>query len=170
LRRAAAAAAALALLAAGCGGSDEQKQRTAGGDQDTAVRTATSPSASTSPTQTATAPTTTASPGKGKGPEQQPGGAGDEEPARSQALFTGKGGRISPRLVQVPPFISVRVVLRSADGRDYRLQIGSHMLGVSGGVVSTSTTLDGLRPGRAYVGRAGGGGRVRIEASAEPGP
>jgi hypothetical protein len=64
----------------------------------------------------------------------------------------------------------VRVVLRSADGRAYRLRIGGRMLGVSGGPVSTSASLAGLRPGRAYVGRAGDGARLRIEASAEPGP
>ncbi len=36
-------------------------------------------------------------------PEDQPGGGGDEEPARSLALFTGEGGRITPRVVRVPP-------------------------------------------------------------------
>jgi hypothetical protein len=179
LRRAAAAAAALALLAAGCGG-DQQKQRTAGGGQETAARTATEPSRDTSPSDKGKTPggkTTGGSSGGttgggsgGKSPEQQPGGAGDEEPARSQALLTGRGGRISPRLVQVPPFISVRVELRSADGRGYSLRIAGRRIAAGGGLASASTTLDGLRSGKAYVGRGSDGGRIRIEASAEPGP
>jgi hypothetical protein len=175
LTRLAAAAAALALLAAGCGGDDEQKPRTAAGGETTS-RTATEPGrdTSTTRTQTATEPARTESKGKGKGkgkgPEDQPGGAGDEEPARSQALLTGKGGRITPRLVQVPPFISIRVELRSADGRGYSLRIGGRRLAAGGDLGSASVTLDGLRSGKAYVGRAGDGGRIRIEASAEPGP
>jgi len=171
LTRLAAAAAALALLAAGCGGDDEQKTRPPAGGE-TASRTATEPGrdTSTTRTQTATEPTRTESNGKGKGPEDQPGGAGDEEPARSQALLTGKGGRITPRLVQVPPFISIRVELRSADGRGYSLRIGGRRLAAGGSLRSASVTLDGLRSGEAYVGRGSDGGRIRIEASAEPGP
>jgi hypothetical protein len=172
LTRLAAAAAALALLAAGCGGDDEQKPRTAAGGETTS-RTATEPGrdTSTTRTQTATEPARTESKGKGKGkgPEDQPGGAGDEEPARSQALLTGKGGRITPRLVQVPPFISIRVELRSADGRGYSLRIGGRRLAAGGDLGSASVTLDGLRSGKAYVGSAGDG-QIRIEASAEPGP
>ena len=61
---------------------------------------------------------------EGGSPEDQPGGAGDEIPARSQAQFTGRDGRVSPRLVRVPPFISVRVELRSADGAEYKLSGG----------------------------------------------
>lgn len=172
MTRLAAAAAALALFAAGCGGDDEQKPRTAGGEE-TAARTTTEPAGdtSTTPTETAGEPTKTESKGgKGKGPEDQPGGAGDEEPARSQALLTGKGGRITPRLVQVPPFISIRVELRSADGRGYSLRIGGRTLAAGGDLGSASVTLDGLRSGKAYVGRGSDGGRIRIEASAEPGP
>ena len=61
-----------------------------------------------------------------------PGGAGAPSPrgaggrrgrrgARrsSQALFTGRGGRLTPRVVRVPPFIAIRVELRSADGATY---------------------------------------------------
>ena len=57
-------------------------------------------------------------------PEDQPGGAGDEEPARSLALLTGEGGRITPPTVRVPAFISIRVELRSGDGREYGLRFG----------------------------------------------
>ena len=104
-------------------------------------------------------------------PEDQPGGAGDEEPARTLALFTGEGGRITPRTVRVPAFISIRVELRSEDGREYGLRFESDTIRVSGGLSSASTTLDGLRPTEAVVGTpTGPGNRVRIEATAEPGP
>ena len=105
-------------------------------------------------------------------PEDQPGGAGDEEPARSLALFTGENGRIVPRVIRVPAFISIRVELRSADGREYGLTFQGETITVSGGLGSVSTSIDGLRPGEAVVGTPTGNAsnRVRIEATAEPGP
>ena len=104
-------------------------------------------------------------------PEEQPGGAGDEEPARSLALFTGRGGTITPRVIRVPAFISIRVELRSADGREYGLGFDGKRIRVSGGLASVSTTIEGLRPGRAVTANPlGVGNRVRIEATAEPGP
>jgi hypothetical protein len=173
LRRAAlAAAAALALLPAGCGGDDE-KAGTAGGGQQTAARsdTQTPRDTVTSTTPTATEPIKPKSKGKGKqGPEDQQGGAGDEVPARSLALLTGRKGKITPKLVRVPPFISVRVELRSADGRRYSARIGGKRLAAGGELGSQATTLDGLRAGKAYVGRGSDGSTIRIEANAEPGP
>jgi hypothetical protein len=104
-------------------------------------------------------------------PEDQPGGAGDEEPARALALLTGENGRITPRRVRVPAYISIRVELRSEDEREYGLRFDGHTLRVSGGLSSVSTTIDGLRPGEVAVGTpTGPGNRVRIEATAEPGP
>jgi len=104
-------------------------------------------------------------------PESQPGGAGDEEPARTLALFTARGGRITPRLVRVPAFISVQIELRSADGTDYALRFGDVTIRAGGQINSTSTTIDGLRPGEAITGvPQGAGNRVRISATAEPGP
>jgi hypothetical protein len=104
-------------------------------------------------------------------PEDQPGGAGDEEPARSLALLTGEGGQITPRTIRVPAFISIRVELRSADGRVYGLIFDGEAIRVAGAIGSKSITIDGLRPGEAIVGTpTGPGNRVRIEATAEPGP
>ena len=86
-------------------------------------------------------------------------------------MFTGRGGRITPRVVRVPPFISVRVVLRSADGQEYRLRIGGRTLRAGGALGSSSLTLDGLRAGRSYRGtELDTGVAVRVEATAEPGP
>jgi hypothetical protein len=104
-------------------------------------------------------------------PEDMPGGAGDEEPARTLALFTARGGRITPRVVRVPAFIAVKVELRSADGRTYALRFGDTTITAGGELSAVGTTIDGLRPGEAITGKpAGPGNPVRIEATAEPGP
>jgi hypothetical protein len=165
----------LMLAFSGCGGDDEQERA----DTATETQPEEAPPAPTvtesepqpEETQPELEPTETVEPPPETAPEKAPGGAGDELPARSLALFTGEGGRITPRVVRVPAFISIRVELRSADGRIYGLRFGGESIKVSGGLASVSTTLDGLRPGAALVGRpTGAEGRVRIEATAEPGP
>jgi hypothetical protein len=104
-------------------------------------------------------------------PEDEPGGAGDEEPARTLALLTADNGRIAPRVVRVPAFISIQVELRSKDGRKYGLRFGDVTITAGGGLSSVSTRIDGLRPGKAISGEpTGPGNPVRIEATAEPGP
>jgi hypothetical protein len=161
---------ALAMAVSGCDGDDEESSATLPTDT------------VTTPTQTATveAPTETeqespeaeteAAPGE-TGPEDQPGGAGDEEPARTLALLTAEDGRITPRVVRVPAFIAIQVELRSKDGREYGLRFGDVTITAGGGLSSVSTKIDGLRPGKAITGEpTGPGNPVRIEATAEPGP
>jgi hypothetical protein len=100
-------------------------------------------------------------------PEDQQGGAGDETPAETQALFTGKGGRITPSVVRVPAYISVVVFLRSGDGADYGLTFDGKTITPGG----KGVRLAGLKPGAKVVGKSTtDGGQVRIEATAEPGP
>ena len=179
-RRLAPVVLALLLALAGCGGDDEEPAAT--------TEAAPPPTAEPAPTETETEteteaeeaetgpepaepsePTEPAEPPAS--PEDQPGGAGDEEPARALALLTGENGRITPRRVRVPAYISIRVELRSQDGQEYGLRFQGANLSVSGGLSSVSTTIDGLRPGEAVVGTpTGPGNRVRIEATAEPGP
>jgi hypothetical protein len=159
---------AVAFAVSGCGGDDEEPSSTA----------ATTAPAETATTATESTPTETEqeSPGADSAPtesapEDEPGGAGDEEPARTLALFTAKDGRITPRVVRVPAFISIEVQLRSADGEKYKMRFGDVSITAGGGLSSVSTTIDGLRPGKAIVGTPEGpGNRVRIEATAEPGP
>lgn len=167
-------AAALALAA--CGSDDENEETQATSPPATQEETATEVEPETEtevetedePEPPEPAETET---DEGTSPEDQPGGAGDEEPARTLALFTGSGGRITPRVIRVPSFISIRVELRVRDGNSYALEFPGKTIRVSGGLASASTTFDGLRPGEAIVGRAQGApGRVRIEATAEPGP
>ena len=169
---------ALALAVAGCGDDEGRvSQETVG--TETSPSTDTTPTAPTETEPDQTAPETESSPDAGAGlpdghdagrrhPEDRPGGAGDEIPARSQALFTGQAGRISPRTVRVPAYIAVRVELRSGDGARYVLRGGGKTLRASRRP-ARPVTFDGLRPGRRLVLR-GTGGRVVIEASAEPGP
>jgi hypothetical protein len=163
----------LVLAVAGCGGDDEEQAATSTGPAEppTATEPAEPPTATT-PTATAREPAPAPTePEAPTSPEDQPGGAGDEEGAYTLALFTGEGGRITPAVVRVPAYISIRVELRSGDGRRYRLTFEGEGIGVGGGLGSVSTTIDALRPGEAVVGiPEGARNRVRIEATAEPGP
>ena len=175
-RVAAIVVAALLLAAAGCGDDDDSSG-------DSASSPATVPTETTgtvTETETAEEPaeteteieteieTESESPTT---PEDEPGGAGDEIPARSLALFTGRGGRVSPRVVRVPAFISVRVELRSADGADYVIRIGGRTLRAGGDIGSVSKVFDGLRPNEVLTGTLEGApGSVRVAATAEPGP
>lgn len=151
----------LAFSATGCGGDDEQppaKEPPARGETTGSGPTATAPSA--------TVPPKDAQPPGGaehrrESPESQPGGAGDEDGARAPAMFTGKSGKITPRTVAVPPYLAIRVELRSADGRDYSIRFGSKVVRPG-----KSVDLAGLKPGAQLTGSGG----VVISASAEPGP
>ena len=157
---------AVAAGGSGCGGDDEGKKEA--GTQPASSAPAPAPA----PGEKKPGQRTGQSTPKKASPEDQPGGAGDEVPARAPALLTGRGGRIRPRVVRVPPFIAVRVELRSADGRPYALRLRSKVLRVGPEVATQSTTLGGLHHGEAVTGRpvGGQGNPVRIEASAEPGP
>jgi hypothetical protein len=167
LSRRFAAALCGALLLAGCGGDDE------GGDRTATAQTVTSPATATETetTETVSVPTEQTEARTGTSPEDQPGGAGDEEPARSQALFTGSGGKVRPTVVRVPAYIAIRIELRSGDGDTYALRFGNRTLRVDRSVGSFSASFSGLRPGKALTGEpVGRGNRVRVEATAEPGP
>jgi hypothetical protein len=149
---------------AACGSDDE-------GDQ----------SAETTPTTAAPAPVTTPppetkTPDKGKNPDEEPRTVppeeqqGDEEPIRSEAVFTGKGGRLTPREIRVPAFIAIRVLLRSSDDGSYSLKIGGETLSIGGGGTGLDEVdLDGLLPNESYKGTSPQGD-VKVVASAEPGP
>ena len=167
-------AAVAALAAAGCGGDDEKADRstpagTASAETAAPVPTATGP-ATPSDTKTTTAPGDDPSQtGTQTSGEDQPGGAGDEVPNTTQALITGRGGKLSPATVSVPPFIAITVELRSGDGLDYRLRGGGRTLSAGEGRNSATATFDGLRPGRSLR-LTGARGTITVTANAEPGP
>lgn len=122
-------------------------------------------------------PETTVTPGE-RDPDAEPRTVpleeqqGDEEPIRSEAVFTGRAGRLTPRVIRVPAFIAVRVILRSPDaGRDqgYTLEIGGERLAIGHTTSVAEANLDGLLPNKAYRGTSPQS-NVRIVATAEPGP
>jgi hypothetical protein len=172
----------LALAVGACGDDDDESaEATTTTPAETTTDDETAPETTPDETETKTEtepepePETDTETAPPTSPEDQPGGAGDEEPARTLALFTGEGGRIVPRVIRVPAFISIRVELRSADGQGYGLAFATDTsrvsMRVSGALGSTSSTIDGLRPGQAITGNPiGNGTPVRIEATAEPGP
>jgi hypothetical protein len=165
-------AAFLTLALAGCGGDEEPESTTT--EAAPPAETTTESEATTATEEAEPDPETETLPDDGDGssdPENGPGGAGDEEPAQTLAMFTGLDGRITPPVVRVPAYISVRVELHSGDGREYGLTFAGETIRVSGGLGSVSTTIDGLRPGAKLVGKPiGASNQVRIEATAEPGP
>lgn len=168
-----AAAIGTAVLASGCGGDDEDNAaEQTGTSAETPTRTVTVP-VRTAPqkegTETTAPPKEDSGGGGSASPEESPGGAGDEEAARSEVVLTGRGGKIGPLVVKVPPFIAIRVLLRSGDGKPYVLRMGNKVVRAGFKGAKPSATFDGLRPGRRLVGVAVSG-RVVIEASAEPGP
>ena len=155
----------------GCGGDDDTDATTTPAVAETETTPAETDGIETVRERTTETQAETAPAPAETSPESMPGGAGDEEPARTLALFTAEGGRITPRVVRVPAFIAVKVELRSADGASYSLRFGDTTITAGGQLSSVSTTIDGLRPGGAIVGRPQGAGNpVRIEATAEPGP
>jgi hypothetical protein len=161
-----------ALLAlAGCGSGSGGGSTTTGATVAPTREVASTPTAAataTAPVATATtpAPTQTAT-----SPESQPGGAGDETPISTQALFTGDGGDITPATVNVPPFIAVNVILHSKDGGSYGIEVARHALNVDGTRRTASVQLEGLRAGKRYtVDVTGAPETLAIVAKAEPGP
>ena len=147
-----------------CGGDDEEDQ-----PAETTPATPVSPPVTTPPPETTT-------PDKGKDPDEEPltvppdEQQGDEEAIRSEAVFTGTGGRLTPREIRVPAFIAIRVILRSTDDRVYALRIGGTKLVIGdAGKRVEELDLDGLLPNESYKGTSPQG-NVRVVASAEPGP
>jgi len=166
-------AGAIGLVFVGCGGDDEDESA---GTTETAPVPQQLPAPVTTPPPETTA--TEEDPAPKPDPDTEPrtvpdeGNQGDEEAIRSEAVFTGSGGRLKPREVRVPPFIAIRVILRATDAsRDqtYTLQIGGSRLAIGHERAVDELELDGLLPNESYVGR-GPQGNVRVVASAEPGP
>ena len=159
---------ALGLMFSACGGDDEED---AGPVETTSTAGAPDPPVTTPP------PEAPVRPGRDDPdpeprtvpPEEQ---QGDEEAIRSEAVFTGRGGRLTPREIRVPAFIAIRVILRAVDAgadQSYTLTIGGSRLAIGHARSVDELKLDGLLPDESYEGKSPQG-NVRVVASAEPGP
>ena len=155
----------VAVALVGCGGDDSDQ---------TAAPTATAPppAATETPaptaTETATAtPTPTATPTEN--PEDQPGGAGDEEPIRVPVEFTVRDRGITPPQVAVPAFLGLELIVNNelADPIEVTLE-GAEPLSVGPGETGRMR-LQGRRKGQ-YVVDFGAAGQALLLTGAEPGP
>jgi hypothetical protein len=162
VRVAAACALALLALAAGCGGDDEEESP----EREPAARAPPAPETTSEEPEPTTAPEEEQEE-TGPAPEDDPEA---EEPVRSEAVFTARNGRITPRRVEVPAYIAITVELRPKDERDYSIVFEGYRMSVGGNTEAAFLDLGGLQPGDRYTGTASTGQRLVISATAEPGP
>jgi len=160
----------LAVVAAlaGCGG-DDQPQTAAPATPSPTTTPAETATATATPTPSATAsPTGTEAPTPAK-PEEQPGGAGDEEPIRVPIEFTVRDRGISPAQVAVPAFLRMELIVHNetAGTVTARLQ-GAAPLTVGSGETGR-VRLAGRKKGQ-YVVDFGEAGQALLITGAKPGP
>jgi hypothetical protein len=161
---------ALALVPAGCGGDEEPaSSATAPPAPTPAPSVAATPTATVTATPTASAsPTATETPTP-ENPEDQPGGAGDEEEVRVPVQFTLDDAGIDPPEVAVPAFLALELIVRN-DGSEpvvARLE-GAEPLHVAPGETGRAR-LVGRRAGRYRV-DFGAAGEAVLVTGAEVGP
>jgi len=155
----------LVAALAGCGGDDSEQ---------TAAPTPTAPppAATGTPTPAATetaTPTPTPTATATENPEDQPGGAGDEEPIRVPVEFTVRDRGITPPQVAVPAFLGLELIVNNelADPIEVTLE-GAEPLSVGPGETGRMR-LQGRRKGQ-YVVDFGVAGQALLITGAEPGP
>jgi hypothetical protein len=115
---------------------------------------------------------TTELPDAPNSPEEQEGGAGDEEAARSEVVLEFSHEGLEPPIVRVAPFIAVKLIIRSVDGSEYNVSVsGPRSGGGAAGSSEADLDLEGLRPGQRYEVRERTSGSVTtIVASDDVGP
>jgi hypothetical protein len=166
VRRSAFLGVLVAAALAGCGGET----------QTAAPSTpAPAPSAATeapTPTEAATAspePTATEQPLPSVGPEDQPGGAGDEEAIRVPVEFTIADGGITPNQIAVPAFLSIELIVHNKSSQQVVVRFeGADPMTVAAGETGRAR-LEGRKKG-SYVVDAGPAGQALLITGAKPGP
>lgn len=151
------------MLAIGGCGDDEES-----GDSSVA----TAPVVTTDRVQTAQIPDPDTDTDEAGSPEDQPGGAGDEEAARSEVIIEFSKDGLSPTEVRVPPFIQVVLVIRSTDGTEYDLSyVAPSSGGGANGTTEADFDIDGLRPGQEIeIEERNTNSRSKVVASDDVGP
>ena len=154
-----------AALLGGCGGEEEEPAPAA-----TPTAEAT-PTATPTPTPEPTAtpsPTAEATPAP-ESPEDQPGGAGDEEAVRVPVRFTVDGEGITPPQVSVPAFLALELIVANDLPEPVTVRLdGAEPLTVGPGETGRAR-LEGRRPG-SYEVDAGPAGTALLVTGVEPGP
>ena len=147
-----------ALVLAGCGGGDPTvTERSQSPELSPTPPTATAPSAPAPPKDIPT-PTPTPTPAS---PEDQEGGAGDEEPARLRVELTIDGEGITPPSMTVTPFLALEFVIQN----DTRSRQSVRFRGRGRTVAAGSTgrlRAPGVRPNSTHVLDAGAAGQTQV--------
>lgn len=153
-----------AAALAGCGSDDgEQSSTTPAPAPSTATETAT-PGDSATPS-----PSATEQPLPSVPPEDQPGGAGDEEPTRVPVEFTITDGKVSPPQVAVPAFLALELIVHNKSSEQVVVRLeGTEPMTVGAGDTGRAR-LEGRKKG-SYVVDAGDAGQALLVTGAEPGP
>ncbi len=154
----------VAAALAGCGGDD--------GEQSSATPAAAPSAATESATASETgtpSPTATEQPLPSVSPEDQPGGAGDEEPTRVPVEFTITDGKISPPQVAVPAFLALELIVNNKSSQQVVVRLeGAQPMTVGAGETGRAR-LEGRKKG-SYVVDAGSAGQAVLVTGVEPGP
>jgi len=162
------------IVAVGCGADDRPAPVTTENDDSPSLASPTPTPSDTPPTATAPsapAPPPDAGVPEGHGGEDQAGGAGDEEAARTPVDLVLDGEGLTPPRVEVAPFLGIEVRIRNDLPRDARLVVSGRPAPVRVGAGDERAIgLEGLRRGRSYTIDAGPGQDARLVAVAEPGP
>jgi hypothetical protein len=158
-----------AALVAGCGDDDEPASSSGTPSPAPTATASAAPLPSVSPTATATAePTASATP-EPESPEDQPGGAGDEEEVRVPVRFTVGEGGIEPPQVAVPAFLALELIVVNDRAEPVVATLeGAEPLAVGAGETG-QVRLEGRRKGR-YTVTFEPGGEAVLVTGAEPGP
>jgi hypothetical protein len=159
-----------AALVAGCGGDDSGASGSTAASNPTVTESLTATLSRPAPsTATAPPPATVAPPGGATSPEDQPGGAGDEQPIRVPARFTFSGAGLSPAEVAVPAFLNIRLIGVSKDGQPHELVFQGTTVEVPADG-RAAADVGGLKKGRYGVTIDGRENAATIVSGAEPGP
>jgi hypothetical protein len=158
------------LLAAaalcGCGG-DEQTTAAPTPTPSPPAAATEAPTATATPTATPT-PTATDAPTP-ESPEDQPGGAGDEQEVRVPIELTVASGGITPPQVSVPGFLALELIVHNKLPGEVVVRLeGAKPITVGPGETGRAR-LEGRRPGR-YTIDAGAAGKAVLITGVDPGP
>jgi hypothetical protein len=157
---------AVALAVSGCGGDDEQSSSA---PATTAPADTTTTETEATPTEMEQEPPSTESVPTGSTPEDQPGGAGDEQETRVPIELTLDNGGITPPQVAVPGFLALELIVHNKLPVEVVVRLeGAKPIAVGPGDTGRAR-LAGRRPGR-YVIDAGVAGKAVLITGVDPGP